>query len=403
MKQPTLTIFYQFDPWSPSIGGIQTIVRSFIKYAHDEFKIRLVGIEDDPKASLGVWRDAEFEGKEIQFLPLFVIPDDNVRGLIPTTIKYTIALLGNCFSSDFVHFHRLEPTLASLNWHGEKTLFIHNDIQKQMTEAGNNKAILWRHFPGAYFALERTLIQQFDQIYSCNSESAAWYQKQYPQIADRVSFLKNTVDNEIFYPWSVDECEKGRHELARKQGLPEDSRFILFAGRLHPQKDPVLLVRALAALSDTNVHLLIAGEGELRSEIQEEVAQLGITGQVTMLGPVAQKELSQLHRISDAFVLTSSYEGLPLVALEALACGTPVITTCCGETPNLLSVSSGVVVQERTPVAIASGIRKVLSNLSAYPAEACVHSAHPYGAKAVISSVYEDMLSRWEQKRRVAV
>jgi glycosyltransferase involved in cell wall biosynthesis len=403
MNQPTLTIFYQFDPWSPSIGGIQTIVRSFIKYAHDEFKIRLVGIEDDPKASLGIWREAEFEGKTIQFLPLLIISDDNVRGLIPTTIRYTAALLGNCFSSDFVHFHRLEPTLASLKWQGEKTLFIHNDIQKQMTETGNNKAILWRHFPGAYFALERTLIQQFDQIYSCNSESAAWYQKQYPMLADRVSFLKNTVDNEIFYPWSLDECEQGRRELALKRGLPEDSRFILFAGRLHPQKDPVLLVRALAVLNDPKVHLLIAGEGELRGEIQAEVAQLGIAEQVTMLGPVAQKELSQMHRISDAFVLTSSYEGLPLVALEALACGTPVVTTRCGETPNLLSVSSGVVVPERTANAVALGIRKVLSDLGAYPANACVHSAHPYGAKAVINSVYEEMLGRWEQKKRIAV
>lgn len=403
MNQPTLTIFYQFDPWSPSIGGIQTIVRSFIKYAHDEFKIRLVGIEDDPKAPLGIWRDAEFEGKTIQFLPLFAIPDDNVRGLIPTTIKYTAALLGNCFSSDFVHFHRLEPTLASIKWPGEKTLFIHNDIREQMTATGNNKAILWRHFPKAYFALERTLVQQFDQIYSCNNESAAWYQRQYPELANRVSFLKNTVDNEIFYPWTAEECEQGRRELAQQWKLPEDSRFILFAGRLHPQKDPVLLVRALAALNDANVHLLIAGEGELRNEIQAELAQLGITEQVTMLGPVAQKELSQLHRISDAFVLTSSYEGLPLVALEALACGTPVVTTCCGETPNLLSVSSGVVVQERTPTAIASGIRKILSNLSAYPPTDCVHSAHPYGAKAVISSVYEDMLARWEQKRGVTV
>jgi glycosyltransferase involved in cell wall biosynthesis len=157
-------------------------------------------------------------------------------------------------------------------------------------------------------------------------------------------------------------------------------------------------VRSLAALENSKVHLLIAGEGELRSEIQAEITQLGLTEQVTMLGPVAQGELSRLHRITDAFVLTSSYEGLPLVALEALACGTPVITTRCGETPNLLSVNSGIVVQERTPTAIAEAIRKILSNLSFYPPEACVRSAQPYEARAVINSVYEDMLKRWEQK-----
>ena len=403
MQQPILTILYQFDPWSPSIGGIQTVIRSFIKYAHDEFKIRLVGIEDDPKASIGIWREAEFEGKTIQFLPLFAVPDDNFRGLIPTTIKYTAALLGKSFSSDFVHFHRLEPTLTSLKWPGEKTLFIHNDIHKQMTATGNKKAILWRHFPKAYFALERKLVQQFDQIYSCNSESATWYRKQYPMLADRVSFLKNTVDNEIFYPLPEEKRERDRHELAQKLKISEESRFILFAGRLHPQKDPTLLVRSLAALNDANVHLLIAGEGELRDEVQIEVNQLGLSKQVSILGPLNQNELARLHHISDAFVLTSSYEGLPLVALEALACGTPVVTTRCGETPHLLSISSGVVAEERNPTAIAEAIRRVMSNLSAYPTGACVHSAHPYAAKAVISSVYEDMLSRWEQKKRVAV
>jgi glycosyltransferase involved in cell wall biosynthesis len=403
MAQPTLTIFYQFDPWSPSIGGIQTVIRSFIKYAPDEFNIRLVGIEDDPKASMGVWKEAEFEGKTIQFLPLFAIPDDNVRGLIPTTIKYTAALLGHCYTSDFVHFHRLEPTVASLRWAGEKTLFIHNDIRKQMTATGNKKAILWRRFPGVYFAMERTLVQQFDQIFSCNSESAAWYQQQYPLLADRVSFLKNTVDNKIFYPWSAEECERARRELTQKLGIDEESRFILFAGRLHPQKDPVLLVQSIAALDNPKAHLLIAGEGELRDDIQAEVARLGLSKQVTMLGPMAQKELSQLHRISDVFVLTSSYEGLPLVVLEALACGTPVVTTRCGETPNLLSVSSGVVAQERSPAAIAEALRRILSNLSDYPMEACVQSSQPYGAQAVISSVYSDMYRRWEQKRSVTV
>jgi len=398
MSQPTLTMFYQFDPWGSSIGGIQTIIRLFIKYAHDEFNIRLVGIEDDPQATMGVWKEAEFEGKLIQFFSLFAVLDDNVRGLVPTTIKYTAALLGKDFSSDFVHFHRLEPTLASLKWSGDKTLFIHNDIRKQMTATESKKAILWRRFPGVYFALEKALVQQFDQIFSCNSESAIWYQQQYPMLADRVSFLKNIVDNEVFFPWSTEECDQSRRDLTQKLGIHKDSRFILFAGRLHPQKDPILLVRSLAALENSKVHLLIAGEGELRSEIQAEITQLGLTEQVTMLGPVAQGELSRLHRITDAFVLTSSYEGLPLVALEALACGTPVITTRCGETPNLLSVNSGIVVQERTPTAIAEAIRKILSNLSFYPPEACVRSAQPYEARAVINSVYEDMLKRWEQK-----
>jgi glycosyltransferase involved in cell wall biosynthesis len=117
-----------------------------------------------------------------------------------------------------------------------------------------------------------------------------------------------------------------------------------------------------------------------------------------MLGPVAPAELAELLRICSVFVLTSAYEGLPVVVLEALACGTPIVTTRCGETPNLLSAHSGVVCQDRTPTAIASALSQVLLNLGDYPIEACIQAAEPYSARTVVGSVYRDMLSRWQQQ-----
>lgn len=109
--------------------------------------------------------------------------------------------------------------------------------------------------------------------------------------------------------------------------LPKDTKFILFAGRLHPQKELLLLVRAIAALGDLNLHLLIAGDGELATQVRAEIEQLGLSKRVTMLGAVVQDELAKLHQVASVFVLSSAYEGLPLVVLEALACGTPVVTT----------------------------------------------------------------------------
>lgn len=403
MRKPVLTIFYQFNPWSPTIGGIQTIIRTFIKYAPSEFEVRLVGTEDAPYLPIGSWREAEFEGKEIHFLPLIRLQNDNFSSLIPTTVKYTAALVGRDFASDFMHFHRLEPTLATRNWPGDKTLFIHNDIQKQMDPKASRNAILWQYLPAGYFALERVLVGQFTQIISCNTASAEHYRQSYPNVADRVKYLKNTVDNDIFYPLTVDERNESRRKLARRLGKPEDKRFILFAGRLHAQKDPVLLVRSIAALNDANFHLLIAGEGDLRDEVQAEINHLGLWEQVTMLGPLAQAELAQLHRVCSAFVLSSAYEGLPLVVLEALASGTPVVTTCCGETPNLLSAESGIVCKERTPEAIADALRKVLLHPEDFPVKACVRAAEPYSARTVVGSVYSDMLLRWEQQAHLSI
>ena len=150
-------------------------------------------------------------------------------------------------------------------------------------------------------------------------------------------------------------------------------------------------------MNQTDIHLLLAGDGELADEVRSEICRLGLSKRVTMLGPVDQAELAQLHRICNAFVLTSAYEGLPLVVLEALACGTPVVTTRCGETPNLLSADSGIVCEERTPVAIADALLQVLLHPENYPTESCVRAARPYSARTVVSDVYSQMLRRWEQ------
>lgn len=398
MRKPVLTIFYQFNPWNTTIGGIQTLINIFIKYAPPEFEIRLVGTGDSTNQPLYQWQKAEFACREISFLPLITLENDNVRGLIPTTLKYTAALVGRCFASDFMHFYRLEPTLATLHWHGDKTLFIQNDIQAQMASADEKNAILWRRFPGMYFALERLLVGQFTKIYSCNTDSLELYQKRYPSIANRVAFLKNTFDEEIFYPLSGEERDRRRRELANKLGLDEETRFVLFAGRLHPQKDPILLVRAIAAINSPNIHLLIAGDGELAPQVRSEIALLGLGKCVTMLGALKQAELADLHRLSNALVLSSAFEGLPFVVLEALACGTPVITTLAGETPLLLKSDSGVVCEERTPNAIADAIRLVVLHPEDYPSASCVQNATPYAARTVVNEVYSQMWQRWEQR-----
>ena len=398
MRKPTLTIFYQFNPWESSIGGIQTIIRYFIKYAPQDFDIRLVGTEVDPKREVGEWYTSQVEGRELMFFPLLRLQNDDVRQVIPTSLRYTLSLLAKDFSSDFLHFHRLEPALAAFRWSGKKMLFVHNDIHQQIRAKGVTQGILWKRFPQAYFAFERLLIRQFDQVLSCNSESTQLYKEQYPEFADRVSFVRNTFDGDIFYPLSTDMRHDYRQKLAYKLGLSQDTRFLLFAGRLHPQKDPLLLIRAMASLQSENVHLLIAGDGELAPAMREEIAALGLDKKISMLGSLTQSELADLHRVSSAFVLSSAYEGLPLVVLEALACGTPVVTTRAGETPRLLAENSGVVCEERSPQDIASSIQSVLSQPERYSTTACVENASPYSAKTVIHRIYEDMASRWVPK-----
>lgn len=401
MRKPILTIFYQFDPWNSSIGGIQTVVRNFIKFAPSEFEVRLVGITSNNEDAVNQWEQRQLDGRTVNFFPLFRLMDDDRRRVFPTTLRYTLALWGKKFQSDFMHFHRLEPSLMSMSWEANKTLFIHNDIHSQIqADSGKNGGILWQYFPSAYFALEGFLVRQFERIYSCNSNSANLYRGRYPDISHRVSFIKNTVDNSIFYPYSREQKIEVQKRIADKLGLPRYTKFVLFAGRLHPQKDPLLLIRSMAVLQEPDVHLLIAGKGELEDSIRHEIAQLGLAKSVTMLGSLPQSELAELQRISSVFVLTSAYEGLPLVALESLASGTPVVTTDSGETPSLLTPSSGVVCKERTPKEVAGALRQVLSSPHLYPSKDCVQAASPYSAREVINEIYADMLSHWKNASR---
>ncbi len=401
MRQPVLTLFYQFNPWQSSIGGIQSVIKYFIKYAPDEFRVRLVGI-GKPGSSIGTWQKADYAGKEIDFMPLVAIEDDDVRNIIPTSVKYTIALFGRNLSSDFMHFHRLEPILSALNWSGVKTLFVHNDIQ-QLISASNKNAILWKYFPAGYFALENIAVKKFSQIYVCNTESLKFYQQRYAEIAERIEYIKNAVDFDFFYPLTSEEKEEKRKYFAQQHGLSEDTHFILFAGRLHPQKDPILLIRSFATLKTDNVHLLIAGNGELAEEVQTEIISLGLSQQVTMLGSVDRQKLAELYRISSVFVLTSIYEGLPIVVLEALACGTPIVTTKVGDIPNFLTANSGVITQARTPEAIANAIQKILAQPQNYSREACIRVARPYAARTIVENVFEQMWQHWSHQNSSSV
>ncbi len=395
MRKYSLTIFYQFDLWHSSIGGIQTVVRNFIKFAPPEFNVRLVGIDSTPEGEIGhkigQWQRRELAGQSVDFFPLFRRSEDDLRRLIPTSLRYALGLWGKDLASDFMHFHRLEPSLFTRRWAGQKMLFVHNDIHQQM-RSSEAKGILWRRFPWLYFAFERWLIPQFDQVLSCNSESTRLYKQQYPQLASRISLVNNCFDGDVFYPLSDQARADKRRQLAAQMGLKESTRFLLFAGRLHPQKDPLLLLEAIAKISDPHIHLLVAGCGELAPAMAQKATQLNISERVTFLGALPYQALADLHRLASAFVLTSAYEGLPLVVLEALACGTPVVTTNAGETPRLLKPDAGIVCGDRTPEAIAQAIETVLRSPEQFPTGACIQNAVPYSAKSVVQSIYRDML-----------
>jgi glycosyltransferase involved in cell wall biosynthesis len=118
---------------------------------------------------------------------------------------------------------------------------------------------------------------------------------------------------------------------------------LLHVASLAPVKDQAVLLRALAVVASETpeVHLHIVGDGPLRAALAAQAEALGLAAHVTFHGAIAHERLPDFYRAADLFVLSSRYESQSMVALEAGACGCPVVGTAVGLLPELLAQPAG--------------------------------------------------------------
>ncbi|MGH8657594.1 MAG: glycosyltransferase family 4 protein [Gammaproteobacteria bacterium] len=169
---------------------------------------------------------------------------------------------------------------------------------------------------------------------------------------DKITVLRNGVDLDAFHPIPRD---------AEREGLGLKKRTLLCVGLLVELKGHDIAIRAMTKLP--KYELMIIGEGEEEQHLKTLAASLGVTDRVRFLGAVAQQELKRFYSAADALVLCSSREGWANVLLEAMACGTPVVATKVGGTPEVVAVSeAGVLMQERSPQALVAAVHALFAN-----------------------------------------
>ena len=139
-----------------------------------------------------------------------------------------------------------------------------------------------------------------------------------PARADRITVVDNGVP--VPEPTTPDRRAAAR----RERGLGPDEFVLAGVGRLTRQKDFASLIEALAGVADMLPpwRCVIAGEGELRSDLEAAVAAAGLADRVAL--PGIDRDVAGLQRAADVFCLPSLYEGLPLALMEAMAAGLPV-------------------------------------------------------------------------------
>lgn len=202
------------------------------------------------------------------------------------------------------------------------------------------------------------------------------------------------VDHDVFHP-------NGRREDRAALGLREDEAVILYVGRIQPLKGVDLAIEAAARLEptlDRELVFLIAGGGSGRSgedeieRLSKLAADRGLQGIVRFLGPKPHHLLPTFYRAADVLVVCSHSESFGLTALEAHACGTPVVGTAVGGLSHVVSDGrTGFLVNTRDPDVFAERLHRVLAHddaRSTIRAEAALN-AQPFSWSATAAALLE--------------
>ena len=174
-------------------------------------------------------------------------------------------------------------------------------------------------------------------------------------------------------------------------GVPLDGRLLVTVGALIPRKGQALAIRALALLPG-DVRLALAGTGADAAMLIALARELGVNERVHLLGSVGHDALPQLLSAADVMVLPASSEGLANAWVEALACGTPIVTADAGGARELMTLRDAGRIVARKPEAIAEGIAEVLTAPPAQEAVAATVERFSWETNAAALAEYYDKL-----------
>ncbi len=194
------------------------------------------------------------------------------------------------------------------------------------------------------------------KVVSVSKATARWLVDKRGLSPDKITVIPYGVDLDMF--------QGGKNDALKAElGFAPEHQLVGVVARLHPQKGHTYLIKAARSIVDkcSNARFVLVGDGELRAELEGEVAAQGLTDVFSFLG--FRGDVGELLRTFDVFVLPSLYEGLPNVILEAMACSVPVVATSVDGTVELVTHdATGFLVEPRNPQELATRIVSLLEN-----------------------------------------
>jgi len=257
---------------------------------------------------------------------------------------------------------------------------------------------------------EKQVARMAEKIVAATPAEVGQLEQLYDVPGERIVTIPPGVDTARFYPIPQDEAKEAIH-------ISCNSRLLLFVGRIEPLKGLPNLVRALDLIRrrdnapDAEYCLVvIGGEPDVSEDtMSEEMArvkalckELGMADLVFFLGKKAQETLPYYYSAADVLIMPSYYESFGMVALEAMACGTPVIASQVGGLPFLVQDGiTGYVVPGGSPEALVKPLLELMNSpeLRARMGKQAASYALNYSWKLItqrIAQTYAEMLNGWK-------
>ncbi len=237
--------------------------------------------------------------------------------------------------------------VLAVKWAGHKAV-ISQHVEPRRQYGG--KGLLGK----IIFNSSRAVYPHASQVVCVSHEIRNIIMREYRVSSNNASVIYNPVDQESF-------VEQAKKSIAL--ALPK--RFILHVGRMrlaHKAQDVLLSAFSMLRQKDKDISLVMVGEGNDRSKIEDKIKELNLSDSVILAG--WQDNVAAIMAKAQALVLTSRYEGLPMVLVEAMSLGCPVVSTDCPTGPQEILGDSeyGLLVPVEDPVALAIAAETLLTN-----------------------------------------
>lgn len=398
MHKPRLLIAMRGDYIrEPSKGGL-FFAREMALYLEQYMDVYLLGEDKQAPWSKGVWRERTIGEKSFYFFDIYSYPQLPLPRPFDTFLS--IRLFKDKLKSidpDILYLQEMDfLPLSSL----EKPTVLHiHGCFKEMLAL--RYPPLWKK--RKYLLLPRTnyvqglfrlwLLKKYlpflSRIFiSASCKQIAYFKQKQPVIGAKMVSIPLMIDTHLFQPLD-------RGQAREVLGLPQEYFIILFVGGLDPLKAPHILLRSFSIFKKRvpNSLLIFIGKGSLEEYLRKQAEETGLNRDVLFLGRIPNEKLSFFYNASNVLVLPSLYEGISMVSLEALACGTPVVVSdIVGVGEFIKNGVEGFVIESVDVESLADTLMEVMK-LSPESREQCRRVALKFSPPVVGELVYENFRS----------